>query len=85
MSDYAQAIEIEKRFSVSPQEAACFIAAINAISKSFAYSTTAEAIQKEAMRAAVRSNCVSFLKIADIKLCKKIADAYSVLLTQPTI
>ena len=77
-SDYVRAGEIESRFELTPQEAACLNYAMEQIAtfQTPSYSTTAEAIQKEALRCAAPHRDVSMSRIADMKLCRELADIY---------
>jgi hypothetical protein len=71
-----RALEIEKAFGLSAEEAAVFNHALEiARSNLGKYSTAAEALQKEALRIAIKSK-VSLNKTGDLKLAREIAQKY---------
>lgn len=71
-----RALEIEKTFGLNPADAHFFNVAIEAVAaNSGKWSTAAEGIQKEALRAAAKAGG-SFSKTGDLKLAKEVAARY---------
>ena len=77
--DYTISMELEIRFGFTPAEAVVVNMAIAQIKTGNGcpvYTTYAEALQKESMRIGVKIPQVSFSRISDLSLCKKVADLF---------